>query len=314
MREVNLSSIDLNLLPALEALLRRRNVTRAAADVGLSQPAMSRALQRLRGTLGDPLLVRASGGLAPTPRALALAPKLTALLDGIRGALREPVFDPAHMRRTFRIAASDAQTVLIAPELLRRISAEAPGVDLRFEPYGRDLHTRVEAGTLDLVFAVANFPLPPGVVSDPIGEDRLALVMRAGHRMAGRNWSAADYAAIDHVTVSIFGDPGSEIDARLAEAGVTRRIALTAPHFMAALACVGASDCVTTVSRALARRFAAAFDLALSEPPFADPILRMTLVRAASRAGDPALNWLRDRVREAARAAFDNSGGRAVPP
>src|SRR5580704_16572684 len=103
MREVNLSGVDLNLLPALEALLRRRNVTRAAGDVGLSQPAMSRALARLRALIGDPLLVRVHGGLAPTARAQALLPHLSACLDGLGGVLRASAFDERALDRTFRI-------------------------------------------------------------------------------------------------------------------------------------------------------------------------------------------------------------------
>src|SRR5271157_3180082 len=130
MREVNLAGLDLNLLPALEALLRRRNVTRAAAEVGLSQPAMSRALARLREIFGDPLLVRAGGGLAPTPAAEALAPKVVAALESLRGLFRPPAVDPAGLKRTFRLAAADAQTILIAPRLVARLEREAPGVNL----------------------------------------------------------------------------------------------------------------------------------------------------------------------------------------
>jgi DNA-binding transcriptional LysR family regulator len=304
MREMNLAGVDLNLLPALEALLRRRNVTRAAEDVGLSQPAMSRALARLRAVIGDPLLVRVPGGLAPTPRALALAPGLTAALDGLGGVFREPAFAPEEMRRVFRLAATDSMTVLLTPALLPAIRAEAPGVDLRFETYGPDMRARIEDGSLDLVFAVATTPLPPGAVSEPIARDALALVMRRGHPAAGRRWTVADYAEFAHVTVAIRADDDSEIDTRLAEAGVARRIVLTTPYFLAALAAVGASDCVTTLSAAVSRRFADDFGLILANPPFSDVALTMTLVGAAARASDPGLVWLRKRIREAAATVY----------
>jgi len=304
MREVNLAGLDLNLLPALEALLRRRNVTRAAEDVGLSQPAMSRALARLRACLNDPLLVRVPGGLAPTPRALALAPRLAVALDGLGGVFREPSFVPALMRRTFRLAATDAQSILLAPPLLRRVRALAPDVDLRFENFSDDLRARMDAGSLDFAFAIVSTPLPPGAVSEPIASDSLALVMRRGHPAAARRWTMADYADVDHVTVTIRGDDESEIDARLAKAGVTRRMVLRTPHFLAALACVGATDCVTTLSAALARRFADTLGLCLAQPPFEDVSLDMTLVGAAPRANDPGLVWLRARIREAAAEAY----------
>src|SRR5947209_16519646 len=119
MREVNLAGVDLNLLPALEALIRLRNVTRAGEAVGLSQPAMSRALARLRALLGDPLLVKAPGGLAPTARAAALAPQLTAALDRLGGVINAPDFSPEALERTFHIVAGDAQALLLGPPLLR---------------------------------------------------------------------------------------------------------------------------------------------------------------------------------------------------
>ncbi|MGO9419871.1 LysR family transcriptional regulator [Roseiarcus sp.] len=303
MREVNLSALDLNLLPALEALLRLRSVTRAAAEVGVSQPAMSRALARLRAIFGDPLLVRVGGGLAPTSAAEALQPKVAAALDGLRGLFRPSAIDPAVLKRTFRLAAADAQTILIAPALVARLQREAPDVDLAFSPIGRDIMARMELGEIDLCFATAATPLPPGAVSDTIAHDRLALVMRRGHPAANLEWTFADYALYRHATVSFFGDGVSEIDARLGAAGVERRIGLTTPHFMATVAAVAASDLVTTISAAFAQRFAASFDLVLKPPPF-DDALEMTIVSTRLRAADTALQWFRKILREETAAAY----------
>ena len=303
MREVNLAGLDLNLLPALEALLRRRNVTHAAAEVGLSQPAMSRALARLRETFGDPLLIRAGGGLAPTPLARSLAPKVGAALDELRGLFRAEDFDPAALHRVIRLAGGDAHAILIGPRLMARLEVEAPGVDLRFEAVGRDIISRMEQGEVDLCLATATTPLPPGVFSEELARDRLALVMRRGHPAANRAWTLADYAAFPHATVAFFADGVSEIDARLAAAGVERRIALTSPYFMAAVAAVAASDLVTTISAAFARRFAGALDLVLRAPPF-DDALDMTMVGMKLRAADPAMQWFRRVLREEAAAAY----------
>jgi DNA-binding transcriptional LysR family regulator len=304
MREVNLAGIDLNLLPALEALLRRRNVTRAAADVGLSQPAMSRALARLRALIGDPILVKAPGGLAPTARAQTLLPHLTASLDSLGGVLRAPAFNERQLERKFRIAAADAQTILIAPPLLAKMQALAPQASLVFEPLRADVTQRIQTGDLDLAFALATTPLPPGAYSERLGDDRLVLTMRRGHPAAEATWTLADYARFDHVTVGIFGDNLSEIDAELAEAGVVRRAALTTPHFIAALAAVGASDFVTTLSAALGRRFADTFGLVLRETPLQQTKLPLTVVGAATRANDLAVVWLRDRLREVAAEVY----------
>ena len=130
-----------------------------------------------------------------------------------------------------RLAGGDAQTILIGPRLMARLEVEAPGVDLRFEAIGRDIISRMEQGEVDLCFATATTPLPPGVFSEELARDRLALVMRRGHPAANRAWTLADYAAWPHATVAFFADGVSEIDARLAAAGVERRIALTTPAF-----------------------------------------------------------------------------------
>lgn len=303
MREVNLSGLDLNLLPALEALLRRRNVTHAAAEVGLSQPAMSRALARLRDIFDDPLLVRTGGRLALTPVAESLAPKVAAALESLRGLFRAPAIDPSGLRRTIRLAAADAQTILLAPGLIARLEREAPGVDLVFSAIGRDIMSRMELGEVDLCFATAATPLPPGVVSETIGRDRLALVMRRGHPASNREWTLSDYGLYRHATVSFFGDGVSEIDAKLGAAGVERRIGLVTPHFMAAVAAVAASHLVTTISAAFAERFAPSFDLILKPPPF-DDALDMTIVSTRLRAADPVLQWFRRVLHEEAADVY----------
>ncbi len=302
MRQVNLAGIDLNLLPCLEAILQRRNVTLAAADVGLSQPAMSRALSRLRALLEDPLLVRGRSGFVLTPKAVQLVPLLAEALSGMKALFQETPFDPRLEQRTIRIAASDTQTILLAPIVAQRVQQEAPGLDLRFEPYGPDLAERMEKGTLDLAFALSTTPLPPGAMSEPIAQGRLALVMRDGHPASDRPWTIEDYGRFDHVGISLLGDGRSELDGILAAAGVTRRIAVTTPHFMAALAAVAATDLVTTISREFAQRFAASFHLVLKDPPFAETGLTTTLVWSRLRASDPLLAWLRGVMRDAARS------------
>ncbi|MCW6511961.1 LysR family transcriptional regulator [Lichenifustis flavocetrariae] len=301
MQDVNIAGLDLNLLPALEALLSRRNVTRAAADVGLSQPAMSRALARLRDLLGDALLVRTTNGYVLTARALAIQPQLAAALQPLREMFRPHLFDPGSERRLLRLAASDAQTVLLVPGLMARLARDAPGVDLRVEAYGADLLARLESGALDLAFALSSTPLPPGVHSEIVGEDRLTLVMRQGHPAAHRPWTLADYGTHQHVGIALLGDGQSEIDARLAAAGLSRRIAMVTPHFMAALAAVAATDMVTTISAALARRFAGLFDLVLHAPPFDNVELHSTLVFSRLRAADPFSMWVRGVIRDVAR-------------
>jgi DNA-binding transcriptional LysR family regulator len=304
MRDINLSSLDLNLLPQLAALLNRRNVTQAAHDVGLSQPAMSRALGRLRDDLGDPLLVRGAGGLRLTPRAERLLPRLEMALGAVKALFREPTFDPATEERVITLAASDAQTVLLAPSVMALLAREAPRMRLRVEGYGADVVARMESGKLDLAFALTTTPLPSGAMSEPVATDRLALVMRRGHPLAERPVQLANYAAFDHVGIALTGDGQSDLDALLAAGGVTRRIALVTPHFSAAVAAVAATDLVTTISRAFAARLAETFDLVLKDPPFAAVDLPMALVWSEIRANDPVLTWFRGLVRNVASEVY----------
>ena len=302
MRELNISGLDLNLVPALDALLRRRNVTHAAAEVGMSQPAMSRALARLRDLHGDPLLVRVRGGYALTPRALAIQPQLAQAITHLRAAFQPQGFDAATQRRTVRLVATDGHTVLLLPAVMARLAVEAPGVDVQAEAYRPDILERIESGDLDFAFALSDTPLPPGAYSEVVAHDRLVVVMRRGHPTAGRPWTLADYGVWPQVGVSLVGDGQSQIDSLLAAQGVTRRIALTTPHFMAALAAVAATDMVTTLSAGLAARFADALDLMLKDPPFGDTALKITLVCSNVRASDPFLVWFRALVRDVANA------------
>lgn len=303
MRELNINGIDLNLLPPLSALLEQRNVTRAADACGMSQPAMSRALGRLRDLLGDELLVRGSNGYVLTPRAAALRPLLQATLDGVTALLTPAAFDPATAVRTIRIAGGDSHSVGIIPAVMARLCRDAPGIDLRVEPYGRDLPARIESGAVDMAFALASTPLPPGALSQKLADDRLALVMRRGHPAAGRDWTLADYGRWLHAGIAILGDGQSDIDAQLAAAGVRRRIALVTPHFTAALAAVAETDLVTTVSERFARRFAGAFGLVVKPAPLTGTDLQLTVVWSHIRDADPVLGWFRRLLAEVAASA-----------
>ncbi len=310
MREVNIAGVDLNLVPALDALLRRRSLTRAAAAVGLSPPAMSRCLARLRDVQGDPLLVRSPDGYVLTARAQALRPLLASAMNQLRDVFRQQDFDPGTERGVVRLAAADTHTILILPGVAARLAVEAPGVDLLVEPYRRDTSARLNDGSLDLAFALSTTPLRSGTYSEAVAEDRLALVMRRGHPAARHAWSIADYGSHQHVDVDVLGDGQSQIDSALATRGIGRRVVLWTPHFMAALAVVAATDLVTTVSSAFARRFAPVLDLVLHAPPFDETRLEVTLVYSHARASDPLLAWFRTLVRD---VALTSNLGVAVP-
>jgi DNA-binding transcriptional LysR family regulator len=291
MRDLNLAAVDLGLLPALDALLRRRHVTRAAEEIGLTQPAMSHILARLRHALGDDLLVRGPSGLALTSRAEEIAPHVTAILDAATAIYRPPAFEPSKVRRTVRLVGCDWHSILFVPDLMKRIRYQAPGIELSIESYTSDVFKRLAEGVVDLAFFNTQTALPPGVVSTVVGEDRYALVMREGHPAARKKWTLADYANWDSVVVSLTGDGRSDIDVRLAKAGITRRIGLSTPHFMGCLAAVAATDMIATTSHLFAARHAKAYRLIVRKPPFPEVPFINTLIGSAARMNDPVTRW-----------------------
>lgn len=306
MHEKHLRGIDLNLLPVLDALLRLRNATKAGAEVGLSQPAMSRALGRLRHLLDDPLLVRGPGGTMLSPRAEALRQPLAVLLAEVRTLLVEPAFDPAAEQRTLRLAMTDAQAELLLAPLVARIAAVAPNVVLEWVPISPGLPARMMSGEIDLTLALDTTPLPRGAASEPLLSDSLATVVRAGHPCGGR-WTMADYATYPSVLIALLGDSASDMDTELAAAGLERPVAAIVPTFRAAADIVAVTDAVTTISRAFAERVAGPLKLMLIHPPLATVRLGVVTVWATYRSGDPLLAWLRGLLREVAQASSSTS-------
>ena len=306
MHEKHLRAIDLNLLPVLDALLRHRNATRAGAEVGLSQPAMSRALGRLRYLLDDPLLVRGPGGAILSPRAEALRQPLAALLAEVQMLLTEPPFDPAGEQRTMRIAMTDSQADLLLAPLVRRVGMAARGIVIEWLPIAPSLPERMLTGEIDLTLALDTTPLPRGAASEPLLADMLAVVVRRGHPCGGA-WAMADYARYPSVVVSLLGDRASEIDAELAAAGLMRPIAAIVPTFRAAADIVAVTDSVTTISRAFAAGLAGSLGLMLIAPPLAQVKLGVVTVWASYRNSDPALGWLRGMLRDVALQVADQA-------
>lgn len=315
MHQVNLNGLDLNLLPPLEALLRHRSVTLAALDAGMSQPAMSRALGRLRLIFDDPLLVRGGKGLVLTPKAMEIVASLRPALDRLKDVFQAPSFDPKTARRTIRFASSDIHNTLLFPTFLRNLAEQAPGLEVVCEPYGSDLIARMTSGDLDFAFALDTSPLPAGAKSIHLGHDELALVMGRHHPMAGQTWSLQDYAKVPHILIRLLNDGVNDLDAILALHGVQRRVLWSTPHFLSALAAVSATDAVTTVSRAFSARFAHQFDLILHRPPFDNRSLGTVLVMSEARSHDPLLAWVADEVRRAAQDIYtqkDEGAGHAA--
>jgi len=300
---MDLSRIDLNLLVALHALLEERSVRGAARRLSLSPSATSHALTRLRGTLGDELLVRAGAGLVRTPRAEALAPELAVLLAGLSTLLAPtgPV-DPSVLRRAFRVMCTDHVTTVLLPDVEAILVREAPGIDLYVAPLHAGTMEDLRIGRLDVAIGV--FPEAPAEVRQRrLFVDSFVTVARAGHpRLCGGTLDLEAFLAESHLLVSPRGEPWGTIDDLLQAEGRARRIARTVPSFLAALRFLVETDLLLTVSRRLVTRMSACFSLQ-SWPtplPVEDYAIRMAWHPRVD--ADPEQAWFRGVLSRAAGA------------
>jgi DNA-binding transcriptional LysR family regulator len=295
MHDSTLSSIDLNLLVVLRALLRERHVTRAASQIGLSQSATSHALSRLRELCDDPLLVRHGRGLELTPRAQRLLPSLERGLSELQSVVTaEPAFDPKTARRVFTLGMADyAQAVLLAP-LLRELERAAPHIDLSVVTFP-NLTEMLEDGSIDVALPLKG-TVEASYSTRALFDDGFVCMVRKGHPQAKAKLTLESYLAMRHVLVAPSGSPGSFVDSELARRGLERRIALRVSSFLAAPIVVSETDFISTAPARLARRMARRFPLHLLPPPLRLPGFGLCLAWHPRFDDDPAHRWLHDFV------------------
>jgi DNA-binding transcriptional LysR family regulator len=298
-----MQSSDFAMLVALDAVLQEGSVTRAAKRMGLSTPAMSHALARMRERLGDPILVRAGREMVLTPRAQALRPAVRSVVAEAAGLLApERPFVAAELARTFVVHATDHVLSVLGVALDRIVHAEAPGVVLRFAPNARDDATPLRDGSIDLAVGIYG-ELPPELRTRQLLTDRFVCVVRDGHPRVGKRLGIDDFVALEHVQVAPRGRIGGYVDHVLAERGLSRRVVRAVPFFLAALVLVARTDYVLTVSERIARATAPSLGLRILEPPL--PLLpyALSLVWHPRMDGDAAHRWLREAFVRAAREA-----------
>lgn len=295
MPEVNLRNFDLNLLLVFDAIMVERNVTRAGNRIGLSQPAVSHALNRLRHLLDDELFVRTPAGMAPTPRAEMLAEPLRNALSEMRLALDPVVFDPATSDRRFALAVNNYAAVLIAPPLFAAVSSAAPAARLAIRPRGTlDLAEHLDRGDLDLTIGVFESS-GERFVTTPLLEDEIVVVMRQSHPAGRGGLSAAAFAALRHLEISSSLDDTSFIDHWLAEQGLVRQIILTAP-FLSTPQILVQSDLIVNMSSRIARQLAHDYPLEIHKPPYPSPRVGLTMLWHRQLDRHPGHRWLRETV------------------
>jgi DNA-binding transcriptional LysR family regulator len=297
MHVVHLPGVDLNLLPLLDALLQERHVTRAARRVGLSQPAASRALGRLRVLLGDPLLVRRGARLTLTPRAEALREPLRLALQLVQQTIDAPApFDPAQAKRTVSIASDDYGELVVLAPLLSRLARTAPGIDLRVLPPAPSGMDRLARGEVDFYFGPVGERLAPGVRVEVLAEDRFVCIVARDHPFARRAPTLERFLRARHALIAPVGDRGGFVDDALAAQGKERHVALVLPHFLVMPFLIAASDLVLTLAEQVARIYADVLPIALFKPPLAVPGFATGFFWHERDRPDPGLAWVRSEI------------------
>jgi DNA-binding transcriptional LysR family regulator len=300
MDTARLSGFDLNLLVVLDVLLAERNVTRAATRLGLSQPAVSNALARLRAALNDPLLVRTRQGMAPTPRALALVGSLRDALDLMGNTLTDAEsFDPSTAKRTFVLAATDYVQFVLLGKLVHRIRRCAPQVTLEVLPIMQQFPwQQLEAGSIDIVLGgVSTRESPRALHRRRLFRDRVVCILRAGHAYASGTLTLEHYLDMAHVEALPLGTHGLA-DEVLAQMGAERRTSVTVPHFLVAPYIVVQSDCCFTLAERIAVPMAEQLPLVVRPLPFEMPSVSIAAYWHDRVHGDAAHRWLRRLVAE----------------
>jgi DNA-binding transcriptional LysR family regulator len=297
-----MESRDLALLLTLDALLQEANVTLAARRLGLSTPAASHALARIRERLGDPILVRAGRAMVLTPRAEELRPLVRSLVeDATRVMGAAAPFSPRALKRTFTIFTTDHVLLVLGPAVDRILRDEAPDVCLRFLPSVMEDWIPLRDGVADLSVCILGH-FPPEFRTRQLFTDRFVCVVRADHPRVGRRLTLGQYLALDHIVVSPLGRP-SHVDTVLAERGLERRIRRVVPFFNSGLLLAAATDDILTVSDRAALALAPTLGLRIVEPPLPLSPYSLNLLWHPRLENEAANRWLRDVFVRAAKEA-----------
>jgi DNA-binding transcriptional LysR family regulator len=316
---MNLSDLDLNLLRVFDAVLRRRSVTRAGEELGLSQAGLSNALARLRNLLGDPLFVRTPRGMDPTSYAASIADGVRQALGLIEATLAgRAAFDPATTDRAFRLHMSDIGEMVFLPPLLERLHRAAPGVrvETRSTPQ-EEIETALAAGELDL--AVGFLPgLRPPVRSARLFVDRYVCMMRAGHPRIGPALTRRLFLEASHALVASIGAGHRVIEEALLAQGMGQRIALRVPHFMVVPMILERTDLVVTVPSRVAKVFERMGPFKTLPAPVTIPPADVRVHWHERYDQDPGNRWLREVLlelyAESARIRTSQSRSPRTPP
>ncbi|MCW8128344.1 LysR family transcriptional regulator [Microbulbifer halophilus] len=293
---MQLQQVDMNLFPVLEAIYNERNLTRAAEQLHITQPAVSNALSRLRRTLDDPLFTRTPAGMTPTPLTESIMPRVQQALNLLGTSLSEQRrFDPATESRTLRLSMNDMAETLLLPRLLERLERQAPGINVESYYVPRDrLAQELAANTLDFGLDI---PLATATQlhQQRLTNDRYLCMLRSDHPLAEQtSLTLEQYLRLEHIHVSSRRSGPGLVDIALNKLGRRRDIKLRVQHYRVAPLVVLRTDLALTVPVSLANQYSAR----LFELPFQIPQMDWHLLWHKNQHDDPASRWLREQLME----------------
>jgi len=291
---------DLNLLPVFEALFRHGSVTRAAAQMGLTQSATSSALGRLRRQFDDPLFVNTRSGMVPTPRALELAPSLTSALAMVRGAMgAREAFDPRRTTRSLRVYMTDVGETVLLPTLMRHLHEHSPALRLETALLpAAELAVRLETGDIDL--AIGYLPqLPDKIRRARLFEEHYVCMTRPDHP-AGRRapLTIKEFLAARHVLIASMGSGHQVLERTLAERGALDNVALRVPHFVVVPLIVAGTDLIVSLPSRVAEASSRLVKVKVHPLPIPIPSFDVAVYWHERVENEPANQWLRNAVSE----------------
>src|ERR1700733_3861222 len=294
---MNVASLDLNLLVALDALLQEESVSRGGQKIGLSQPAMSHALSKLRGLFADPLLVRIGGRMQLTLRAQSMRRPVKDALERVYEVFISDSFVPASSARTFRIFMSDYASNLLLPSLLKRVRRSAPGVRLEVHPWkGIHADSNDNERIPDAVVACQTHDLP-GFYRQRLFTDRDVCVMRSGHDLCRKKLSLSTFLDAPHVAVAAIEFSADPVDSWLQELGHRRFVVATVPHYIDALHLVAQSELIAVVPERLVQAYASVLNLVIKKVPLDVGTFDEYLLHSARSHADIGCSWLRELIK-----------------
>jgi DNA-binding transcriptional LysR family regulator len=291
---MELKDVDLNLMLVFHELMMEKRVSAVAVKLGLSQPAVSNALKRLRTLLGDELFQRTSKGMEPTPYANQLAEPIAYALSAIHSSLNEKYsFDPQTSERTFTLGVTDIGEIYFLPRLMDLLAKVAPHVTVSsVRNTSVNLRDEMEAGNVDL--AIGLLPqLKAGFFQRRLFHQPYVCMFRAGHALDGAALTVEQFCAADHVVVVAAGTGHADMDATIEKKGIKRRVKLTVPHFVAVGHILATTDLISSVPERFARACVAPFNLRYLPHPVVQAPIDINLFWHAKYHRDPGNQWLR---------------------